>query len=261
MKEVAELISLLENKTKLVAMLAPSFPIVYQYPNIIGKLKRLGFSAMVEVSAGAVKTNEALIKAIKENPNQRFITSPCASFVRFIRSRYPQLEKYLAYTVDSPMVATTKIVAEKYPGFRPVFIGPCNVKKLEASEDYKNLNILVLTFNEMNEVFQHFNINDDLNDQNSKFDIEAKETRLYPISGGLAQSSGARELLSEDQVQVVSGPKNCTQAIENFEKNTNVKLLDILFCDGGCINGSGISSPLSLDQRRQKITDYWTQNP
>ncbi len=115
MKETDQLINLLNKKTKLAAMLAPSFPIVFQYPNIIGKLKRTGFIYVAEVSAGAIKTNEAVIKALIVNPKKRFITSPCASFVRFIRTKYPQLEKYLAYSADSPMVATVKIVKEKWP--------------------------------------------------------------------------------------------------------------------------------------------------
>jgi len=260
MKEISELISLLENKKKLVAMLAPSFPIVYQYPNIVGKLKQLGFTAVVEVSAGALKTNEVLLLKIKNNPNRRFITCPCPSFVRFIKKKYPLLEKYMAYAVDSPMIATAKIVQEKWPGFRPVFIGPCNVKKLESSEDHPELSILVLTYKEIDEVFNHFNIIDDPLNISSRFDVGGDETRLYPISGGLAQSSKIKEILSEDEVQVVSGWQNCINAVENFETNTNVRLLDILFCEGGCINGPGIVTDLSLEERRKKVIDYWKSN-
>ena len=259
--QVAELEELLEKKEKLVAMMAPSFTIVYEYPQIIGKLKRLGFVTVVEVSAGAKKTNEALIAAIKKNPQARFITSPCPSFVRFVRKKYPHLEKYLALAVDSPMIATTKLVKQKWPGYRPVFVGPCNVKKLEASEDHPELNILVLTYKEMDEVFNYFKIQDKKTDNSYSFDLTGSETRLYPISGGLTQSSKVREILSEDEIQVVSGWQNCIEAVEKFETNTNTRLLDILFCEGGCINGPGIISNLSLEERRKKITDYWENCP
>ena len=53
MNEIATLIELLEKKEKLVAMLAPSFPIVFEYPKIITMLKKLGFSYVVEVAVGA----------------------------------------------------------------------------------------------------------------------------------------------------------------------------------------------------------------
>ena len=258
MNEVNSLISLLNSKTKLVAMLAPSFPIVYQYPNIVGKLRRAGFGAVVEVSAGASETNRELRSAIASNPKGRFITSPCPTFVRFIRSKYPQLVKYLAFSADSPMVATAKIVLQKWPGYKPVFIGPCNVKKLEASEDHPDLKILVLTFKEMNEVFNKLNIQDSLDDGRFNFDIKGEETRLYPISGGLAESSHARDTMAEDQIRVVSGWQNCIKAVEEFETNPTIKLLDILFCDGGCINGPGIMSSLNMQSRRQKIIDHWS---
>ncbi|NCO89162.1 hypothetical protein GW881_04575 [Candidatus Roizmanbacteria bacterium] len=45
--EVNMLTELIKNKSKLVAMLAPSFPIVYQYPQIVTRLKQLGFSYVV----------------------------------------------------------------------------------------------------------------------------------------------------------------------------------------------------------------------
>lgn len=253
-----ELISLLQQKTPLVALVAPAFPIVYDPSTIAGKLRKMGFEFVLEVSAGAINTNKAVIKALTDNPEARFITSPCPSFVRLVRTKYPDLQKYLALSVDSPMIATARIAKEKYPNHKPVFIGPCLVKKLEASEDYPELNILAITFKEMEKVFETFGdrLSSDQVD-NNVFDLEGKETRLYPISGGLAQSSQVKEILSADEVEVVSGWKNCQASLERFVTDKKVRLLDILFCEGGCINGQGINSNLTLEQRREKVMDYW----
>lgn len=259
MNEVEELSGLVERKEKIVAMLAPSFPIVYDYPQIITRLKQLGFSYVVEVAAGAKKTNEAVAKLLVENPKSRFITSPCASFVRFVRKKYPELLKYLAFQADSPMVATAKIVAEKYPGYRPVFIGPCIVKKLEASEDHPELNILVLTYKELDMVFAHFHIENPITSQD-KFDVEEKITRIYPVDGGLTDSSGVRNILKDDEIMIVSGWKNCDAALLKFTYNQKIRLLDILFCEGGCINGAGIVSDLSLANRKQKVLNYFEKS-
>ncbi len=251
------LISLLEKKQPVVAMLAPSFPIVYKFPNIVGKLKRLGFSYVVEVTAGAIHTNSAAIKLLKNNPQARVITSPCASFVRMIRTKYPHLEKYLGFAADSPMIATARIVKKKYPGYKPIFIGPCNAKKLEANEDYPELEILSVTYKQMQTVFDHFQLQDDPTDAQATLDLEEAHTRLYPISGGLAQSSAVKDLLADEEIEVVSGWQNCEKALQRFEANNRVRLLDILFCEGGCINGPGIASPLSLAERREKIIQFW----
>jgi len=251
------LIELIEQKQPIVAMLAPSFPIVYETPNIVGKLKRLGFNHVVEVSVGAMNTNAAALEILKTNPKARIITSPCASFVRMIRTKYPHLKQYLGFAADSPMVATARIVRKKYPNHKPIFIGPCNAKKLEANEDYPELEILSVTYKQMKEVFAHFNFQDETSDINAQFDLEEPHTRLYPISGGLAQSSAVKDFLADEEIEVVSGWQNCEKAIQRFEADDRVRLLDILFCEGGCINGPGIESPLSIEDRREKIINYW----
>lgn len=258
MNDVEQLIQLLKDKKYCIAILAPSFPVVYSYPDIVKRLRLLGFTEVLEVAVGAEITNAQVIMALKNNKKSRFITSPCASAVRLVRKKYPHLEKYLAYKVDSPMVATTKIAHHTWPDAKVVFIGPCIVKKLEASEDHPDLDILVLTYKELNEVMNAIHP-DTTKLVENLFDLENSNTRLYPISGGLAQSSGVKEILSEDEVQVISGWKNCAEALDNFEKNTSVRLLDILFCDGGCISGPGIESTLSIDERRNRVIAYKEQ--
>jgi iron only hydrogenase large subunit-like protein len=260
MNDIDKLIQLLQNKQNLVAMLAPSFPIMYESKKIVSQLKSIGFGKVVEVSVGAKETNRQLIEFIKASPEKRLITSPCASFVRFIRTKHPDLLSFLTLNVDSPMVATAKIVKEKYPGFQPVFIGPCIVKKLEASQDYPQLNILVLTYKELEEVFRKININQAL-PITDQFDLSEFSTRLYPTDGGLTDSSGVRNLIGNDAIRIVSGYKNCELALTEFKNNPKIKLLDILFCEGGCINGPGISGTSSVEERKKKISEYATSQP
>lgn len=257
MSEIDKLIDLLKSKSKLVAMLAPSFPIMYDSKKIISQLKNIGFEKVVEVSVGAKETNRQIVEFFKKNPQARVITSPCASFVRYVRTRYPEFIKYLTLNVDSPMVATAKIVKDKYPGFQPVFIGPCIVKKLEASQDYPELNILVLTYKEFDLVFSQLMTTTNYQLQpTTSFDLSESSTRMYPTDGGLTDSSGIKNVLGEDAVRVVSGYKNCEAALEEFKNNPKIQLIDILFCQDGCINGPGISSQLTIDERKEKISNH-----
>lgn len=256
MLEIEFLTNLLRQKQPIVAMVAPSFPIMYSYPQIIGRLRRLGFAAVVEVAAGAAKTNETLYKAFKENPQARYITSPCPSFVRLVRKKYPKLLPYVTTNIDSPMAATARILRDRYPGYRPVFIGPCFAKKMEAKEDLGDLGIVVITFVELESLFQTFAIGTEARDAQEKFDIEEPYTRMYPTDGGLTESSGLRTILRDDEIRVVSGWKNCEPALAEFATNPTIRLLDILFCDGGCISGPGIASPLSTAERKGKIEAF-----
>lgn len=256
MTDVEQVKLLLDKKEHLVAMVAPSFPLMYGYPEIITKLKTLGFEYVVEVSAGAQKTNEAVAKLLKENPTSRFITSPCASFVRYVRTKHPEFLKYLAFQADSPMVATAKIVREKYPNYRPIFIGPCVVKKLEAKEDYPELDMIVLTYKELESILKEKNLSTISPNPEDTFDISEGHTRIYPFDGGLTESSGIRSILKDDEIRIVSGYKNCEAILKEFEENKKIRFVDILFCEGGCINGPGVSSSLSINDRKKKIIEY-----
>jgi len=53
MDHLIQVADLLERKEKLVAMVAPSFPIMYEKKELLSKLKKLGFAHVVEVSVGA----------------------------------------------------------------------------------------------------------------------------------------------------------------------------------------------------------------
>ncbi|MCX6720255.1 MAG: hypothetical protein NTW11_00355 [Candidatus Staskawiczbacteria bacterium] len=255
--EVKELIQSIDNKEKMVAMLAPSFAVDFDYPEIIGMLKRLGFKYVAEVTRGAIETNNQLLDLLKKNPEKRYITNPCPNVVRLIKNKFPELVQYLA-PIDSPMSATAKIVAKKWPKYKKVFIGPCLVKKLEAKEDWPELDIFVLTYNELKQIFDIKNIVPDKKDKKAKFDIVGVGTELYPISGGLAQSACLDEKLTDPEMDIISGPVNVNKFLEQFfTEKKNVQVLDILNCDGGCINGPGVCSKEPLSTRRQKIINYW----
>lgn len=257
--ELQEFLQLLEKGEKMIAMLAPSFPIDFpQEKSFVGQLKRLGFKYVVEVARGAVETNHQLLRLMKKNPDKRYITNPCPTLVWLIRNKYPQLVKFLS-PIDSPMQATAKIVRKEYFGYRPVFIGPCIAKKLEAREDCPDLNILVLTFKEIQTALDKKNIQVQPEDQQAEFDLVAPETRLYPISGGLAQSACVKEYMDDDQVEVLSGIQLVEESLREFEKNENMKLLDVLNCHGGCVGGPGVIGKLPLEERRQRVVDFWIE--
>lgn len=255
--ELKETLDLLQKKAKLVAMLAPSFPIDFPYPQIAGKLRRAGFDKVVEVAAGAYETNRQTLLLLLKNTQKRYITSPCPSIVRLVRTKFPHLVKFLA-SAYSPMVNTAILTHEFFPQHRPVFIGPCLTKKLEAKE-FPHLKIIALTFKELVQLFEILNIKDRPQDSQAKFDLVKGHTRLYPLSGGLAESAEINELLSEDQYEVVSGLTESEKSLTRFEQNPAIRLLDILFCPGGCVSGPGIHSKIPLKKRREPIIRHWAK--
>ena len=41
-----------------------------------------------------------------------------------------------------------------------------------------------------------------------------------------------------------------------FADNPKIRFVDILFCEGGCINGPGITSALPVNERKNKVLEY-----
>lgn len=256
MVEIDVIAGYIRQKHPMVAMVAPSFPVMYSYPAIVGKIRRLGFTVVVEVAVGAARTNKALIDAMANNPSARFIMSPCPTLVRLVRKKYPQLLSFVAASIDSPMAATARVLREQYPDHKLIFIGPCFAKKMEAREDRADLGITVITYGELESLFTMFGISETAEGAGEGFDITDPHTRMYPIDGGLTESSGIRNILTNEEIRIVSGWKNCDAALREFAANPSIRLLDILFCDGGCINGPGIASPLSLTERKKRVEAY-----
>ena len=113
-----------------------------------------------------------------------------------------------------------------------------------------------LTYQEIGAIFKRLNIKPNPN-ETQPFDLAHKETRLYPISGGLAQSAGLIDRLTDEEYDVISGPALVQKALENFRSNPRIKLLDVLFCAGGCIAGQGIISRQPIKSRREKVITHW----
>ena len=97
-------ISLIKNNDS-IALLAPTFVLDFQFPAIIGMLRKLGFDKVTELTYGAKIVNWHYAEYVKEHPDQKyFITSPCPTTVNLIQSQYPELVQYLVPVV-SPMAA------------------------------------------------------------------------------------------------------------------------------------------------------------
>ncbi|HMS91254.1 MAG TPA: hypothetical protein PKC87_03485, partial [Candidatus Absconditabacterales bacterium] len=80
--------------------------------------------------------------------------------------------------------------------------------------------------------------------------------KVYPLAGGVADSLHIKGILTKDQILVVDGPKDLNFGFQEFKNNTNIKFLDILSCEGGCIGGPGMMSKEPSEVKKQKVLDY-----
>lgn len=250
-----QLLELLKKPT--ICMLAPSFPIDFRYPQIIGALKKLGFDKVTELTFGARMVNYSYIEYVKSHPTQKYyITSPCPTCVVLIKSKYPELVQYLVPHV-SPMVAMAKILKKYYPDRNIVFASPCLAKQAIEGPLYKNIIDLVLTFKELTQILEDQGIKESGTDY--LFDsFYEEDTKIYPISGGLARSAKLNNFFKDDEICIADEPKNLFRHFDEIKSGTTkYRFFDILNCPGGCIGGPAmVNSKLSREEREKCVLDY-----
>jgi len=259
--ELQEKINLIKNN-EAVAMLAPSFPIDFKYPNIIGMLRKLGFKKVTELTFGARMVNWEYVNYIKTRPKQKlFIASPCPTVVAMIQNQYPEFIKFLIPVV-SPMASMARIHKKYKPKCKIVFISPCWAKENVEAPKYKEFIDAVITFKELKQVFDAEMIKEEDFTKNYYFDSFIREyTKIYPVSGGLATTSHIKALFKPEEILVTDGVQNIKKALEEIKSGQKkYRFLDILNCDGGCIGGPAINNQYFPIKEREKIILEYTRS-
>ena len=255
MQQIADLIK----NEKSIVMLAPSFPIDFQYPNIIGMLRELGFDFVTELTYGARMVNYNYAEYIEKHPDQKyFIASPCPIVVSLIQNNYHELKKYLIPVV-SPMASMAKIYKKKHADHKIIFIAPCFAKKNIEAPKYEEFIDLVLTFEELKEIFEIKNIKAKDFNRDYYFDSFIREyTKIYPISGGLASTSHISNFFKPEEILITDGLENIKKELEKIKlEQSPFRFFDILNCPGGCIGGPCLNNKaLSTEDKKSKITEY-----
>ena len=263
--EIVDVIKHLKTNRKMVALIAPS--IVGQFnasmENIVGSLKQMGFDVVAEVAygAGVVAQREAaeLVERLKGGA-PFMTTSCCSSYLQAVSKHVKSMKPYVSHTC-TPMHYTAEIAAQQYPDAIRVFIGPCISKKREAADD--PLVDYTLTFEEIGCMFVAKGISVEETEPVTA-DIPAQGVGLgFPVSGGVA--SAVREMLDQTEgepidlrPELVDGiTKKSMRSLSAYaKKGGDFNFLEVMACEGGCVNGScTISSSKSaarkVAERRQ----------
>jgi signal transduction histidine kinase/Fe-S-cluster-containing hydrogenase component 2 len=252
--------ALLDGPVPVAAILAPSFPaefIRYDYTQVVGALRALGFAAVHEVAFGAELVARQYQQLVAADADRLWIATTCPSVAGYVRRYHPGLTPNLAPIV-SPMIAMARLLREQRgAGVRIVFIGPCIAKKREALSPELGAEVdEVLTFAELRELLTARAV--DL-EAVAPCDFDAPHARgggLFPLSGGMLQVAGIHEDLVTGQVMVGEGPAEFSQAIKEAETGLlETRLLEILFCKG-CTMGPGMSSDLPHFGRRARVSQF-----
>ena len=140
---------------------------------------------------------------------------------------------------------TARLIKQKEPDCKIVFVGPCAAKKLEASrKSIRSYVDFVLTFEEVAGMFDAKGVDwKDIPEGEPLFRASA-DGRGFAVSGGVAQAvvHAVKRIDPEREVKVVNaeGLQNCKKMLQMAKAGKyNGYLLEGMACPGGCVAGAG----------------------
>jgi iron only hydrogenase large subunit-like protein len=142
------------------------------------------------------------------------------------------------------MALLGKVIKERDPEAKVIFVGPCTAKKGEAQrEEVKPYVDAVITFEELQALFDSRDIDITLLEE-SGLDDASYYGRIFARSGGLseavAQALDEQNIDFEVKPVICDGIEACRMAL--LKKNKNIldgNFIEGMACIGGCIGGAG----------------------
>ena len=243
---------------KVVAIVAPAFIGQLGKHSTPGKfiaaMKKLGFHRIVEVAIGAdMCTIEEAKDFLEKVPAEQnyMATSCCPAWHSMIYKLFPGEAKNISMTL-TPMVFTARLMKQKYPGCKVVFVGPCAAKKLEAiREDIRSDVDFVLTFEELQGMFEAKEINFETIEPMYDLNEATAAGRGFAVSGGVAGAvtNLIKETNPDAEVKTAraEGLRDCRKLMLLAKAGKyNGYLLEGMACPGGCVAGAGTLLPVEL---------------
>ena len=189
-----------------------------------------------------------------------------------IEKLFPSEVSKMSMTL-TPMVYTARLMKQKYPGCKVVFVGPCAAKKLEAIRtDVRSDVDFVLTFEELQGMFEAKQVNFAEIDDGVVLNEGTAAGRGFAVSGGVAKA--VEDLIREQNPDTdvktarAEGLRDCRKLMLLAKAGKyNGYLLEGMACPGGCVAGAGTLLPVELaakvvgNYQREADTHTPTESP
>ncbi len=243
----------LKKGEKITLLVAPSFFANYpdDYGSILGGLRKLGITNIVNVGFGADITTWAYINYMLQNNFIGGIAQPCPTIVNYIEKYVPELIPKL-FPIQSPMMcAAIYAKNEMKITDKLAFLGPCISKKDEQmSKRGKGL----ISYNVTYANFIKYIDENNISGRSGKDEILYGMGSIFPIAGGLKEN--IHFYLGDDiLIRNSDGEKDFYDTLKKvadgiIAKNHPYLLLDFLNCSQGCCYGPGVEKVTNKAENR-----------
>lgn len=227
----------LADKKQVILSVAPSFAAVWPHLNSLKNiLMNRGFSMIEETAVGAAEVSRAYANLIQEGKMKNIISTACPSVNSLIEKEYGDLVGYMAPVV-SPIIAHGRMLKQKYPEAKVVFLSPC-IAKYKEIEDVRFTGAIDACIG-MEEIIQWVQEDlhaDETDDWNTFKDSIA---RIYPTSGGIIQTLPHSDHYKYIAVDGVGRIKTMLESLRKGEMEGY--FFEVNACRGSCMGGPLLS--------------------
>ncbi len=256
---------ILTQKQRKIAVLGCSYPAFFKdiSPNqLVTGLRRLGFDEVHQGGYGAELISNEYHKYLKTRASAPLITSHCPTIVDLIERHYPQIIKSLMPIV-SPMIAMGRMLKHRHGNdTRVVYISSCIAGKFEIYADAVADSIdIVLTYQELSQLFTQHKLDLARLGSTPFNGHKPHKGSLFPISGGPFQVLGIQPDFANPAYISSEGEQDSLEIIRDLAAGRiNAKLVDIRFCNGGCIGGPGRNNRLTTYSKQSLIQRHYLRS-
>jgi iron only hydrogenase large subunit-like protein len=254
---------LLALKKAVFVSLAPSY--VSEFPGIqpaqmIAALKKLGFAGVSETALGAQQVSAQAAALLQKNPGRVFVSSACPTVVCYLQMHRPGGAALLTGLM-SPLLTHCQMLRQTFGAdIGIVFIGPCIAKKLEAAQHPELLDV-ALTFEDLRRWLEQEKIAPEKMAETTADQFvpeRSAEGAWYPVDGGMIAGMKSACAVNDCSLMAFSGLGAIKKALDGVEEtNPNGGIfLELLACEGGCVNGPKVRQRGATVAKRQRILSH-----
>jgi iron only hydrogenase large subunit-like protein len=254
---------------QVVLSLAPSFLSEftdYGKEQLFAALYRLGFIQVSETAVGAEMVSQATREWLSGQKQGSWFSSCCPAVVQYICKYHPEHAHRLA-PIDSPMQMHAQYIKSRYGQHtRVIFAGPCIAKKREAEEFPRGVD-LALTFDELRKWLEEEGLAAEFLDKTQPASHppqpeQAARGAYYPVEGGMIATMKEHASIIDTCFMSFTGIQNIRQILDHFSEQQEENIfIELMACEGGCINGPIMSKNQSLAVRRWRTLQETKKRP
>jgi iron only hydrogenase large subunit-like protein/uncharacterized Fe-S cluster-containing protein len=224
-------------KEQVILSVAPSFTAVWpKFRSLERILEGRGFSFVEETARGAAAVSRAYADLIEAGEMKNIISTACPAVNSLIEKEYGDLTDFMAPVVP-PLIAHGRLIKQKYPQAKVVFLSPC-IAKYREIEDARFAGAVDACLG-MEEVVEWVKADLSEEEQEDWSEFEGSIARLYPMSGGILQTLPHSDHYKYIAIDGVGRIRTMLESLRRGEmKNC---FFEVNACRGGCLGGPLLS--------------------